>query len=120
MQMRGSVIVHKTDNATRHFDAVSVNDSGVLSGWDNLSDDNHYRWIDVMLHIYIGDGEPNRGSTLNPELWEVIEPDVIATSEQYDRVEREGHSWKMHTAQGLKDLARRRDDVDEEELPDNI
>lgn len=111
MLITGEIVIHKTDNATRACAGVKVLPDGSIAVWDQLPGDD-YKWDGDKL-ILLGDyNEGTRGR--------ILEPDVIAGADQFDRVERKGHSWKMSNIAHLRELAEKRDDVDPDELPDKI
>lgn len=101
MFISGEIEVHKTDGVTRQCSAALILDDGSIAVWDILGTDD-YRLIDEAL--------------VDHETGEVIEPDVIATADEWRRVEREGHSWKQTSTGALMERAKRRDDVDEEDI----
>lgn len=44
------------------------------------------------------------------------EPDIIVTSDYWQRIEKEGHSWRRSNYKQIMEEAKNRDDVDEDEL----
>jgi len=110
--LSGDLKIHKTDVQTRPAAAVSETSTGSLRVWDSLP----YSWEwkemggEAVVVKVSGAGSTER----------IIEPDIIAKPDTWERVERDGHGWKLTDPQTLHELAKRRDDVDEDELPDNI
>jgi hypothetical protein len=44
------------------------------------------------------------------------DPDILVQGDKWERVEREGHSWRQTTSKAVMEEARKRDDVDEDEV----
>lgn len=43
-------------------------------------------------------------------------PDIIVRPDLWERIEREGHNWKHTSSAALEQRAKRRDDVDEDDI----
>jgi hypothetical protein len=43
-------------------------------------------------------------------------PDILVQGDKWERVEREGHNWRQTSSKAIMEEARKRDDVDEEEV----
>lgn len=107
MFITGEVEVHKADGVTRQAEAAKILDNGAIAVWDETPDDE-YGFAVVS---------PGTGFQLIDERTEeIIEPDLVAQHDMWQRVEREGHSWKHTSPAALKERAKRRDDVDEDEI----
>lgn len=107
MFLTDEIKVHKTDGVTRQCQAAKVLGDGSLAVWDNVPDDE-YGFAIVS---------PGTGFQLvDRRTDEIIEPDIVVGSDKWERVERDGHSWKQTSPAALKERAKRRDDVDEDEL----
>jgi len=105
--LSGDLKIHKTDVQTRPAAAVSETSTGSLRVWDTLP--NTWEWKEMGGEAVIVDTSGR-----------LLEPDIIAKSDTWERVERDGHGWKLTDPQTLHELAKQRDDVDEDELPDSI
>lgn len=106
MKISGEIKIHKKIQ-TRVAAAVSLTENGDLLVWDYLPDD--WSWKDNMVSVYVGDEYVDKN-------WEEVEPDIIASNEEWTRIERKNHHWESTSPQALRDRAKRRDDVDEDEI----
>jgi hypothetical protein len=48
------------------------------------------------------------------------EPDILVSEDKWERVEREGHSWRQSSYSNVMEEAKERDDVNEDLLEDNL
>jgi len=44
------------------------------------------------------------------------EPDILVSEDKWERVERDGHSWRQTSSQAILEEARERDDVDADDV----
>lgn len=44
--------------------------------------------------------------------------DILVQGDKWERVEREGHNWRQTSSKAIMEEARKRDDVDEEDIAD--
>lgn len=107
MILTGDIEIHKSDGVTRQASAVKITADSCLSLWDSIPDED-------CKFAYIG--ESSRIHLVDEITQEVIEPDVVVKESKWERVERDGHSWKNTTPSALRERAKRRDDVDEDEI----
>jgi len=98
MRITGDLKIHKSDGVTRPAKSALVLEDGSLAVWDSIKKDSD-------------------GNNL-PSAYD--NPDIIVESEKWHRIEREGHHWKHKSPQALKERAKNRDDVDEDDLPDSL
>lgn len=91
-EMRGNLKIHKSDGITRSADKVKILPDGAIAVWDN---------IDTTGFVESG-------------------PDVIASSDKWERVEREDHSWRRSSTSNIIQEAKDRDDVDADDVTDII
>jgi len=97
MKITGELKVHKSDGVTRPARRAEVMKNGALAVWD----------------------EP-RVDANKMELIKWGEPDIIVSEEKWERIEREGHSWRHTSTKAVMEQARKRDDVDEDEVADML
>lgn len=89
--MTGNLKVHKKVE-TRRASAVEVLPNGELAVWDSIPDSQ------ISYAV------------------QQDEPDIIVDEDEWQRVEREGHNWKRTSPEAIKQRAKERDDVDEDEV----
>jgi len=57
-------------------------------------------------------------------VWDTLEtqeePDIVVKEDKWERVEREGHSWRQTSTESVMEEARRRDDVDEDKVAEQL
>lgn len=111
MLMTGDLKIHKTDGKTRAADGVLETPRGSLLVWDELEKD--------FTNISYPGNSPTP-VIIDQRDNSAIEPDILVDPDKWDRVERDKHSWKNSTAKGIMERAKRRDDVDEEEVEDFV
>lgn len=102
--MTGSLKIHKTNARTRQCEAVIRLDDGGLAVYDTLPPVG-WEYSDKML--WTEDGNP-------------ITPHIIVQPDKYDRVETEDSTWNTHSPQALRERAKSRDDVNEDDIPEEI
>lgn len=107
MILTGNLEVHKTDNLVRKAEAVKHMPDGAIAVWDTIPED---------AEIDYDNGHIRTGPTYDG----IVQPDIIAGPDHYQRVERSGHSWSMTNMAALRKKAEEREDVDVDELPDSI
>lgn len=101
----GEVVVHgKVEQ--KKCNAAYETESGSLKIWDAISDDAEWATMgdNVVLTKQTHEGN------------EIIEPDIIASPDEWTRVERKGHFLKHTDPKAVAEMAKRRDDVDADEV----
>lgn len=97
MKITGELKVHKSDGVTRPVRKARVMKNGALAVWD----------------------EP-RVDANKLELIKWGEPDIIVSEEKWERIERDGHHWRHTSSRAVMEEARKRDDVDEDEVAEML
>lgn len=89
MYISGELKIHKSDGVTKAARKAKVLDNGELAVWEPNIDD--------LPNQHDGD------------------PDIIVSADMWERVEREGSSWRDNIT-SLVEQAKERDDVDVEDI----
>lgn len=108
MFLTGKVVVHKADGVTRYCDAVYQMSNGSIAIWDNLPERVDINPSEGAIYQY----DENRSRRQ-------LEPDIIATEDQYERVHRKGHGWSNFSKAEIKRKLpddKSIDDVDTDQL----
>jgi len=104
--MIGDIVVHGRVEQ-RKCKAARETQSGSIEIWDTVP--HKSEWANIGNKIVLAEFDEYGSKN-------IIEPDVVASADEWTRIERKGHSFKHTSPQAIRERAKERDDVDEDNV----